>query len=373
MSSSKKKIKDYSLAIGIISLLVVIILWVINWKVLNDYKPDVRGTHGDMFGAVNAIFSGLAFSGIILSLYMQRIELKIQRKELKLTRKEVKRTNREFRLQNQTMETQKFENQYYKMIDLHKDNVNEIIIPFFDLLDGSISNRDNKRIETNSSNSIIREVVGKKGFVDMFKELEFCLKETTNTLERFGYKTNDLHHFSYAIFFWGVYSEFSTSKKIKLEHQTVIKNRIKLKQKQYKKNLTEGRRQEINTRYVPFQGHESRLAHYYRHLFQTVKYVVNQEEKKLIPYDETRQYLRVLRAQLSNAEQLMLYYNYICGFGQNWDRLGEKGYSFLTKYRMIHNIPIDRVKIVENPRLHFRGYISEIEDTGETLFEWGDS
>lgn len=68
----------------------------------------------------------------------------------------------------------------------------------------------------------------------------------------------------------------------------------------------------------------------------------------------------------------MLYYNYICGFGQNWDRFGEKKYQFFTKYRMIHNLPIDRVKYVENPREHFSEYINNIVDKKDSLFEWGD-
>jgi len=51
-----------------------------------------RGQFGDMFGAVNALFSGLAFTGVIIALVFQRRELELQRIELELTRKELKRT-----------------------------------------------------------------------------------------------------------------------------------------------------------------------------------------------------------------------------------------------------------------------------------------
>ncbi|MFT7109909.1 MAG: hypothetical protein ACI843_001576 [Psychrobacter glaciei] len=44
-----------------------------------------RGTFGDMFGAVNALFSGLAFAGLICTLLIQKDELSEQRKELALT------------------------------------------------------------------------------------------------------------------------------------------------------------------------------------------------------------------------------------------------------------------------------------------------
>lgn len=46
--------------------------------------PDwqARGTVGDSFGAVNALFAGLAFAGVLYSLNLQRQELKSQREEV---------------------------------------------------------------------------------------------------------------------------------------------------------------------------------------------------------------------------------------------------------------------------------------------------
>lgn len=51
-----------------------------------------RGQFGDVFGSVNALFSGLAFSGIIYTILLQREELALQRKELELTRQELQRS-----------------------------------------------------------------------------------------------------------------------------------------------------------------------------------------------------------------------------------------------------------------------------------------
>jgi hypothetical protein len=44
------------------------------------------GQFGDAFGLVNALFSGLAFAGVLFSLEMQRRELGLQREELAATR-----------------------------------------------------------------------------------------------------------------------------------------------------------------------------------------------------------------------------------------------------------------------------------------------
>jgi len=44
---------------------------------------DDRGQYGDMFGAVNSLFSGLAFAALIVTLLMQKKELEDNRLELK--------------------------------------------------------------------------------------------------------------------------------------------------------------------------------------------------------------------------------------------------------------------------------------------------
>ncbi len=51
-----------------------------------------RGAFGDAFGGINALFSGMAFGGIIYTILLQRKELRLQRLELSETRKELKRS-----------------------------------------------------------------------------------------------------------------------------------------------------------------------------------------------------------------------------------------------------------------------------------------
>ena len=53
---------------------------------------DKRGQFGDMFGAVNSLFSALAFAGVIITILLQREELALQRHELEQTRGELART-----------------------------------------------------------------------------------------------------------------------------------------------------------------------------------------------------------------------------------------------------------------------------------------
>lgn len=52
--------------------------------------PNDKGVFGDSFGALNAVFSALALSGVIVSIYMQRNEMGLQRDEMISSRYEYK-------------------------------------------------------------------------------------------------------------------------------------------------------------------------------------------------------------------------------------------------------------------------------------------
>lgn len=73
--------------------LAILVLCVGSYFLVQRLFPDwtIRGQFGDSFGAVNALFSGLAFLGVIYAVLLQRKELQLQREELELTRAELAR------------------------------------------------------------------------------------------------------------------------------------------------------------------------------------------------------------------------------------------------------------------------------------------
>lgn len=73
-------------------LLCVIIIWATGGWLVDSTNTTDRGTFGDMFGAVNALFSGLAFATLIYTVFLQRRELQLQREELAATRIELQRS-----------------------------------------------------------------------------------------------------------------------------------------------------------------------------------------------------------------------------------------------------------------------------------------
>jgi len=67
---------------------IITAVWLYSGVFITDRMGDVQaGTFGDMFGAVNALFSGWAFAGVIVAILMQMEELKLQRQELTGSRK----------------------------------------------------------------------------------------------------------------------------------------------------------------------------------------------------------------------------------------------------------------------------------------------
>lgn len=89
-----------------------------NYLYLFNYTTEARGTFGDMFGLSNALFSGLAFAGLIITILLQRNEIKLQREDLEITRQELKLNTKELKETKETFALQRFENTFFKLLEL---------------------------------------------------------------------------------------------------------------------------------------------------------------------------------------------------------------------------------------------------------------
>ena len=104
--AKRKWIMKYKGLIILIALVLFIqsIAWILIITILPKWTE--RGSFGDMFGAVNTLFSGLAFASIVYAIFLQRADLKvqsdvlaqqkkdyeIQKEDLELNRKELKKS-----------------------------------------------------------------------------------------------------------------------------------------------------------------------------------------------------------------------------------------------------------------------------------------
>lgn len=115
MSHTKKR--EWILSITIFGL--ILIIWIATGLVLFDVED--RGTLGDMFGTINALFSGLAFGGVIYAILLQR-------RDLNFYREEIKGQKEQLALQNVTLRRQNFEATFFKLLSLHNEITSNIKI-----------------------------------------------------------------------------------------------------------------------------------------------------------------------------------------------------------------------------------------------------
>jgi hypothetical protein len=102
----------------LISFIVVITIWLgsLYWIFYPQWsaeKDHVMGTLGDSFGILNTLFSGLAFAGLVYTIYLQK--------------KELKETRDVFIEQSKIFQQQRFDDSFYKMIDLLQSTRTEML------------------------------------------------------------------------------------------------------------------------------------------------------------------------------------------------------------------------------------------------------
>ncbi|MFN1218755.1 putative phage abortive infection protein [Chryseobacterium kwangjuense] len=113
--SEKKEDKDYILVFaGLAVLFIFIVMGTTYFHYTGDKNYDNRGTFGDMFGAANALFTGLSFVGLIVTILLQRKDLNTQRDELQK--------------QTQSINKQNFENTFFQLLSLFNSVTSSIEI-----------------------------------------------------------------------------------------------------------------------------------------------------------------------------------------------------------------------------------------------------
>jgi hypothetical protein len=267
-----KKTEDKEYWIWIIGSLFVILilgLWYYTYCELKGLDANDRGTFGDMFGSVNAIYSGLAFAGIIFTILLQRKELRYQREELKETRQE-------FITQNKTLKAQRFENIFFNLVSLHNQIVNDI----------DYDKRVQRSFNPGDSETVI--VKGRDVFRDRFNNLHSSLKESTDFNE--------------------TYLEFYEKRKTDFGH--------------YFRNLYRIIKMVHQTEFIASEELENRLNR-----------PCTKEELELCNYIERYKYTCIVRAQLSDYELLLLFYNCLSDNGI------EKFKPLVEEYALLKNLP----------------------------------
>jgi hypothetical protein len=307
-----------------------------------ELQSEKLGQYGDLVGGLlNPVLAAIGIIAASLAFYAQ-YQANLQVKD-------------QFKLQQ-------FESQFYEMLKLHRANVDEMDI----------------------ANTITR----RKCFLRMFYEFKFVyltlygIFYAHKTAYNWHYTKEELCELAYKLFFFGTGTAANriVLKVIKEEDMPVMVLLIQLLeriQREWERSKRNKQKFEYLTRavatedgnglfefemfYYPFDGHTSRLGHYFRLLFQTVSFVVNSDI--VVEREDKYNYLKMLRAQLSNHEQLLLYYNSLTSYGREWIEL-----NYFTDYKMIKNIPTEVANFGEIPR----NKLGSTNKYGENIFEWDE-
>lgn len=268
------------LSVGVIGLFALSWWWLSSC--IND--PERQGQFGDQFGAVNALFSGLAFAGLIFTIILQKKELALQREELTDTREELKGQKEQLEIQNKTLKVQRFENTFFHMLELHQQIVADLYVKAVDKdwVEEDNPNPNTGRIQKQVTVDSVYQ--GRNLFRYAFIESPHYIKDprTNKDIEVSGLA--------------GVMSAKGFS--------------------QYDQYYT-----------------STYFDHYFRHFYRILKFI--QQNENWLSFEEQYQYASMLRATLSRYELVWLYYN---GLSENGC---EKLKPLMERYSILKNIRAD--------------------------------
>ena len=265
---------------------------------------------------------------------------------------------------------QQIERQFYELLKIHREMVGEFEWSYLDSEKEDPSSfqifvfkKKILDIKGHSKNFAIYRQKGQSAVRMFLKELNFTYVYLRTILE--DKEKEDIFKIAYNIFFEGLEDAFfvdSATKNIVVPSLKDLKNNVN-------KN---GLEQTIDNSKYKFkrcnlwEGHRSELNPYYRHLFLMVKTVATSD---YFSKEEKLSYLKILRAQMTSEEQMLLLYNWLSGYGTEWEE--KKGNRFFTKFKMIHNIETGQLDVL-GMQFFFDQFPWMSEDEKIGLFEWYD-
>jgi len=278
-----RSLKNYRTEILILILGLLLVNGVFIWNGIRPFDKD-SAEYAERFGAFIGGYAGSLFSLAATLLLFATL-----------------------RNQRQSFERQDFETRYFELLKLHRENTSEI----------ELGNRSGRRV-----------------FVTMLTEFLAAHDRVAALARRSDglLGSEQCIQAAYYSIFFGVgpsssrmLAAYLSEIGISAETTVLISAELTLAQQ----------RASASTNYLLFDGHQSRLGHYYRHLYQMVRYV-DQQPRSILSDEEKYEFVKTIRAQLSTHEQALLLLNSLTPMGHNWWSNG-----LIESYRIVENIPRD--------------------------------
>lgn len=301
----------------------------------NIITSEETGLIGDTMGGIMNPF--IAITGILLTFLAFYIQYQANKQvqnqfDITLENQKLEKENNE-----QTWLKEKIENRFFELLKIHRENVADF------------------KLKGKS---------GRPGVIEMYDELNRLFKTISlwYTFEKSELvnekdwlkRTTEI---TYLMFFFGLGNNSTESLTLKIKeiisndfffdkefYPIVLKNMINahLDRRESNKDLPKGQK-----KYLDHDGHQSRLSHYFRHLYQTIKYI-DEQPNELLSYSDKYFYIKTFRAQMTTHEQALFLYNSLSEMGVNWEfAQTDDNRKLVTKYNLIKNIPIGFTGLID--------------------------
>lgn len=233
-----------------------------------DSATPEAGQFGDQFGYANAIISALAFGGLIVTIQLQRKDLRAQREEYasskRATEELIELQNQELQSTLEHAETSAFEQMFFRLLELRESII------------GNISYEQKPDEQWRSGREVVlntKTIWGREALADFASSAVYRMLSMNIVSNWEDYTTKDL---------WN-------------------------------------RKDELGGNYDDWYrsyGVDVSLGHYFRLTYNILRMV--HEHRGLSP-DQRYGYARLMRAQLSDGELWLLYCNCLSSLG--WRRM----------------------------------------------------
>ena len=192
---------------------------------------------------------------------------------------------------------------FYRMLEFHNDMVKQLSVAHINTTKPERSN-------------------GRRAFVVFKIQIHYLLRliKNLNKRERWNLKKDQILCIVYMIFYYGIDTHWIKFLQDKIKEDidfNIILNGVKIIEKEKKLKL--GR------------TNQTSLSAYFRNMYNLIKLVDND---KYLSKQEKKSLITIYRAQLSNPELYVLFFNLRSGFGKKWN---DKGY--VETYELLKNIP----------------------------------
>ena len=355
------KTSTIGLASSFVFLVLVVLICFFPYWFTREGDPDLcfigKGEIGDTIGGIMGPFVA------IIAAFLTFIAFLIQYDANELQKKELER-------QKKIRQREEFEVKLFKMLDEHKDNLNHIAA-------GELRGRD-----------AIPELLGEFAYIyscvhfvlnslhenKIFQHTQGNLSKVLQYLESLYEEPQKaiMNHLllSYNLFFYGrPYHTVENMQADKVLLEDEVYSRLKsIKYIKSSNGFTKFVYGDINAlsmlpsqyeaSFPMMKGHNDQLGVYFRQLYQTMMYIAN-ADSAIFTEDDKYAYAKLLRSNMSDTEQVLLYYNSLSEMGEKWNRRingainRREEMGLIARFRLIKNIPANFLFFGKSPMRNY--------------------